>query len=45
MKTILRFFVCLFFENFLSPNKDDLQKVVFAWTRKIFKNFQKLIYT
>ena len=25
------------FENFLSPSKDDLQKVVFAWTYKVLK--------
>ena len=29
------------FENFLSPSKDDLLKVIFAWTKKIFTIFQK----
>ena len=24
--------LCKFFENYLSPSKDDLQKVIFAWT-------------
>ena len=31
-KNSVRFFVLKFFERFLSPSKDDLQKVVFTWT-------------
>ena len=36
-----RIFVLNFLENFLSPSKDNLQKVTFAWTQKFFENCQK----